>query len=108
MPLSVDFCGAGSPVATTVKDEAGCPGPNGQSGPRCIQFPAPCPQDTGRLPWSTDGSGQGECSGDWTLGVIADTVKIPVDLEPGAYALRLVFRPQHTMWRVSHVNAYND
>jgi hypothetical protein len=58
-------------------DLEGCPGPTGRSGPRCMQFAAPCPQDTGRLPWSTDGSGQGECSGDWTAGVIVDTVLLP-------------------------------
>lgn len=53
---------------TGTADPAGCPGPNGRSGPRCIQFPALCPQDNGREPWSTDGSGQGACSGDWTVG----------------------------------------
>jgi len=68
-------------------DFDGCPGPTGKSGPRCIQFPAPCPQDNGRLPWSTDGSGQGECSGDWTLGVIEDTVIIPQNLKAGEYVL---------------------
>ena len=26
-------------------DPASCPGPSGSSGPGCIQFPAPCPQD---------------------------------------------------------------
>lgn len=70
-----------------LQDEAGCPGPSGTSGPGCIQFPPPCPQDTGRLPWSTDGSGQGECSGDWTMGVISDHVIIPKDLPGGAYVL---------------------
>lgn len=46
---------------------AACPGPSGTSGPGCMQFPAPCPQDTGRYPWSTDGSGQGACSGENTV-----------------------------------------
>ena len=68
-------------------DVKGCPGPNGKSGPRCIQFPAPCPQDHGREPWSTDGSGQGACSGDWTAGVISDEVIIPKDLKAGEYIL---------------------
>eukprot|EP00036_Acanthoecidae_sp_10tr_P012007 CAMPEP_0182917744 /NCGR_PEP_ID=MMETSP0105_2-20130417/1687_1 /TAXON_ID=81532 ORGANISM="Acanthoeca-like sp., Strain 10tr" /NCGR_SAMPLE_ID=MMETSP0105_2 /ASSEMBLY_ACC=CAM_ASM_000205 /LENGTH=475 /DNA_ID=CAMNT_0025054763 /DNA_START=27 /DNA_END=1454 /DNA_ORIENTATION=+ len=68
-------------------NEAGCPGPSGTSGPACLQFAPPCPQDTGRLPWSTDGSGQGECSGDWTAGVISDEVIVPKDLAPGDYVL---------------------
>jgi len=72
---------------TGTADPAGCPGPNGRSGPRCIQFPALCPQDNGREPWSTDGSGQGACSGDWTAGVISDEVIIPKGLAPGAYVL---------------------
>lgn len=66
---------------------ASCPGPRGNSGPGCIQFPAPCPQDVGREPWSTDGSGQGACSGDWTAGMIVDRVKIPENLPPGDYVL---------------------
>ena len=68
-------------------DPASCPGPNGRSGPGCTQFPAPCPQDTGIYDWSTDGSGQGACSGDWTAGVIEDTVLVPADLAPGDYVL---------------------
>jgi len=70
-----------------LQDVAGCPGPNGKSGPRCISFPAPCPQDVGRYAWSTDGSGQGACSGDWTAGVIEDTVIVPKDAAPGKYLL---------------------
>lgn len=68
-------------------DLPGCPGPTGKSGPRCVQFQPPCPQDTGRLPWSTDGSGQGECSGDWTMGLIADKLIIPKTIAPGDYVL---------------------
>lgn len=68
-------------------DESSCPGPNGRSGPGCMQFPAPCPQDAGPYPWSTDGSGQGACSGDWTAGVIEDEIIIPASLAPGAYVL---------------------
>jgi len=68
-------------------DFAGCPGPDGKSGKRCIQFPAPCPQDVGRYPWSEDGSGQGACSGDWTAGVIEDTVIVPLNAAPGKYLL---------------------
>ena len=64
-----------------------CPGPSGTSGPGCMQFPAPCPQDTGRYPWSTDGSGQGACSGDWTAGLVADRVIIPKSLPAGDYVL---------------------
>jgi hypothetical protein len=72
---------------TGLQNATSCPGPSGTSGPGCIQFPAPCPQDTGRLPWSTDGSGQGECSGDWTAGVIEDSVLLPKDLPAGDYVL---------------------
>eukprot|EP00947_MAST-08B_sp_MAST-8B-sp1_P004909 g4909.t1 len=69
-------------------DPASCPGPNGRSGPGCTQFPPPAEcHDQGPYPWSTDGSGQGACSGDWTLGVIADTVLVPKDLPAGHYVL---------------------
>ena len=89
-------------------DPSSCPGPTSTSGPGCLQFPAPCPQDTGRFPWSTDGSvrrtviwvaffaecqqescgqGQGECSSDWTAGSIADRVIIPKTLPAGDYVL---------------------
>ena len=67
-------------------DWASCKGPNGASGPGCIQFPQPC-NGTERFSWSTDGSGQGECSGDWTQGSIEDTVLIPADLAPGKWVL---------------------
>ena len=67
-------------------NESSCPGPNGRSGPGCIQFPAPCPQDDGPYAWSTDGSGQGACSGDWTAGLIADKVVVPAGLK-GDYVL---------------------
>jgi hypothetical protein len=69
-------------------DAASCPGPNsGKSGPGCTQFPPPCPQDKGPEDWSTDLSFQGQCSGDWTTGLIADTVLLPADLPPGDYVL---------------------
>ena len=64
-----------------------CTGPEKHYTPDCIQFPPVCPQDTGREPWSTDGSGQGACSGDWTAGLIADRVKIPKTLPAGDYVL---------------------
>eukprot|EP01047_Picozoa_sp_COSAG01_P038932 COSAG01_NODE_3187_length_6441_cov_16.292179_3_plen_209_part_00 len=84
---------AGNPIPRVNDDNKGlhdpssCPGPGGQSGPGCIQFPPACPQDVGREPWSTDGSGQGACSGDWTAGLIADRVKIPPHVPPGDYVL---------------------
>lgn len=68
-------------------DLASCPGPKGTSGPGCVQFPPPCPQDTGIYDWSTDGSGQGACSGDWTAGSISDHVIVPKDAVPGDYVL---------------------
>lgn len=81
-----------------------CPGPSGTSGEGkggasglyngCLQFEPPCPQDNHREAWSTDGSGQGACSGDWTAGVISDHVIIPQDITPGAYVLG---------WYVSHL-----
>jgi len=84
---------ARNPVPRTNDDNFGlhdpdsCPGPNGRSGPGCTQFPAPCPQDTGPYPWSTDGSGQGACSGDWTAGLISDHIIIPEDVPAGDYVL---------------------
>jgi hypothetical protein len=84
---------ARNPIPRVADDNKGlynassCPGPSGTSGPGCQQFPAPCPQDTGRLPWSTDGSGQGACSGDWTAGLIADRVILPKSLPAGDYVL---------------------
>lgn len=73
---------------TGLHDPESCPGPDGRSGPGCTQFTPPCPQDTGPFDWATDGSGQGACSGDWTMGLIADTVKIPDDLPPGQFVLQ--------------------
>jgi hypothetical protein len=70
-----------------LSNPSSCPGPTSRSGPGCAQFPPPCPQDTGRLPWSTDGSGQGECSSDWTAGAIADRVVVPKTIAPGNYVL---------------------
>jgi len=55
--------------------------------PNCQQFPSICPEDTGTYSWSTDGSGQGLCSGDWTIGMISDKVIIPTTLNPGKYVL---------------------
>eukprot|EP00039_Didymoeca_costata_P018793 m.334995 g.334995 ORF g.334995 m.334995 type:complete len:409 (-) comp17490_c0_seq1:105-1331(-) len=68
-------------------NETGCDGHAGRFHPACYQFPAPCPQDNGTLPWSTDGSGQGWCSGDWTMGSISDEVIVPKDIKPGKYVL---------------------
>lgn len=65
----------------------------------CQQFASPCPDiDTGW--WNcTDGVHQGGCdksgnsdhwgycSGDWTLGMIADRVVVPKDLKPGKYVV---------------------
>jgi hypothetical protein len=70
-----------------LSNPSSCPGPTSRSGPGCAQFPPPCPQDTGRLPWSTDGSGQGECSSDWTAGAIADRIVVPKTIAPGNYVL---------------------
>ena len=56
----------------------------------CQQFPSPCPEvDTD---WH-DASGfdsndhEGACSGDWTLGMVADHVIIPEDTKPGRYVI---------------------
>ena len=77
-------------------DPASCPGPNGRSGPGCIQFPPPCPFDHGMLPCNEtadgelgrcDGTGMGPCSADWVVGTIQDKVTIPADLPPGDYVL---------------------
>jgi len=66
---------------------AACPGPDGLSGPGCTQFPPPCEADRGPEPWSSDWSYQGACSGDWTVGLISDTVLIPDTLPAGDYVL---------------------
>jgi len=71
-------------------DAAGCPGPKGDSGPGCLQFPAPCPWDTGMLNCTTPGchgNGMGSCSSDWVVGLISDHVKIPKNLPVGDYVL---------------------
>ena len=39
---------------------------------------------------------EGECSGDWTGGVIVDRVKIPVDLPAGDYVLGWVRAKEHS------------
>eukprot|EP01046_Picozoa_sp_COSAG06_P023234 COSAG06_NODE_1835_length_8257_cov_14.244300_4_plen_278_part_00 len=77
-------------------DPDACKGPLKHYTPGCIQFPPVCPQDTGRMPWSTDGSGQGACSGDWTAGLIADRVIIPKTLPPGDYVLGWRWDCTHT------------
>ena len=67
----------------------------GRYHPSCTHFEPPCPQDQVKanssdgftFPWSTDGSGQGYCSGDWTIGMIADRVVLPRTLKPGRYVL---------------------
>ena len=74
-------------------DAERCPGPNGRSGPGCIQFPPPCPWDVPEngvhhlFNWTTDGDGMGACSSDWVIGLISDHVLLPKDLAPGAYVL---------------------
>ena len=30
---------------------------------------------------------EGACSGDWTLGMVSDKVRIPADIKPGRYVL---------------------
>eukprot|EP00054_Salpingoeca_dolichothecata_P014592 m.82724 g.82724 ORF g.82724 m.82724 type:complete len:404 (-) comp21070_c0_seq3:238-1449(-) len=101
MPLGSTW--ARNPIPRVNDDNIGlanpedCPGPNGKSGlgkgqkigsyNGCLQFAPPCPMDTHREEWSTDGSGQGACSGDWTAGVISDHVIIPKDIALGKYAL---------------------
>ena len=83
---------ARNPIPRIADDNRGlanassCPGPTGRSGPGCVQFKPPCEEDTGPYPWSTDGSGQGACSGDWTAGLITDKVKVPAGLK-GRYVL---------------------
>lgn len=55
----------------------------------CQQFPTPCPAiDKGWYDASHDGNDhEGACSGDWTLGMVADRVVIPKDVKPGRYVL---------------------
>eukprot|EP00040_Diaphanoeca_grandis_P011957 m.61133 g.61133 ORF g.61133 m.61133 type:complete len:428 (-) comp22936_c0_seq1:157-1440(-) len=66
----------------------------------CQQFESPCPElDQGwymgnathmptTLPFLPDSNQhEGYCSGDWTLGMVADKVVIPQDTKPGKYIL---------------------
>ena len=65
----------------------------------CEQFANPCPDlDVGwyhgsatRMPTGTfppdSNAHEGWCSGDWTLGMVSDQVRIPADLPPGRYVL---------------------
>ena len=65
----------------------------------CQQFPSPCTLDKGwymgnatHMPTAKnflpdDNQHEGYCSGDWTLGMVADKVKIPKDTKPGKYVV---------------------
>ena len=65
----------------------------------CSNFPTPCPEiDQGwyngnatHMPTQyyppDDNRHEGWCSGDWTLGMISDKVKIPEDIAPGKYVV---------------------
>lgn len=60
-------------------------------GPNCVNFEPPCPDswldvnktDSGATPSEV----QGECSGDWTDGIIVDEVIVPLDITPGAWVV---------------------
>ena len=65
----------------------------------CEQFANPCPDldvgwyhgsathmPTGSFPPDSNAH-EGWCSGDWTLGMVSDQVRIPADLPPGRYVL---------------------
>ena len=47
-------------------------------------------------PWSSDLSYQGQCSGDWTAGLIADTILVPAHLPAGDYVLGLRYDCEET------------
>ena len=65
----------------------------------CEQFPNPCPDidedwfkcDDGYEQGGCDAAGNndhwGYCSGDWTLGMVADRVVVPKELPPGKYVV---------------------
>ena len=65
----------------------------------CQQFPSPCPDvdrgwfdcdaHPGEGGCATGGNDDhwGYCSGDWTLGMVADRVVVPSSLRPGKYVL---------------------
>lgn len=64
----------------------------------CTQFAPPCPFDDGwyrgnatHMPTGTflpdSNQHEGWCSGDWTLGMVADRVVVPESLPPGQYVL---------------------
>lgn len=69
----------------------GCSMVNGEpAGAACRQFEPPCAADNGwyaQPPASKSVDVEGECSGDWTGGVIVDQVVIPASLEAGDYVL---------------------
>jgi len=81
----IDFGGGGGSATDGV-----CRG-HGR-GPNCVNFKPPCDDSWLDVhPTDKDGSMngevQGECSGDWTNGVIVDQIVIPKDLVPGAYVV---------------------
>ena len=71
----------------------------------CQQFPTPCPDLENASPannmmgewYKSNGvnesdvpdrnTHEGACSGDWTLGMISDEIKIPKSLKPGKYVM---------------------
>merc|ERR1712046_302330 len=69
----------------------GCKMVNGVPvGNACRQFDPPCPWDDGwyaQPPEKQSVDVEGACSGDWTGGVIVDTVLIPSNIKPGQYVL---------------------
>lgn len=59
-------------------------------GQACRQFDPPCPGDHGwysQPPKHNAVDVVGECSGDWTLGLIVDKVMVPTTIAPGDYVL---------------------
>lgn len=84
--IDFDSKSSGQPEGFT-----GCSMVHGEpTGPACRQFDPPCPQDSGwyaQPPAKASVDVEGDCSGDWTGGVIVDKVLIPADLTPGDYVL---------------------
>lgn len=85
--IDFDSTSSGQPKGFT-----GCSLDHGEpTGPACRQFDPPCPWDSGW--YAQPGRGQasvdveGDCSGDWTGGVVVDQVIIPAYLKPGDYVL---------------------
>ena len=86
--INFDSHSSGQPASASGCSEHPAPA----TGAACRQFAPPCPADDG---WYTQPGAaatnpldvMGECSGDWTGGLIVDEVIVPAGLAPGEYVV---------------------